>query len=157
GIMFATAWLSMWMSNTAAAALMLGVAGPILYANNSKNREFDKENTHESTRAEIDSSSSFDTAVPPPLKSSFKKALILAIPFIATISGIATPIGTPPNALALGFLTVLHYSIPFVRWIAICFPLMVLLLPFSWRLLWRFTGLKNLAGRLPSLRLQAGC
>ena len=71
GMMIATAFLSMWMSNTATTALMIAVALPVV-------RKIKDD--------------------------PFSVALLLGIPFAANVGGIATPIGTPPNAIAIEFL-----------------------------------------------------
>lgn len=62
------------------------------------------------------------------VKGTFKKALLLAIPYGANIGGIATPIGSPPNAIAISFLTEYGYFIDFFEWMCICVPLMIILL-----------------------------
>ncbi|MCK4420897.1 SLC13/DASS family transporter [candidate division WOR-3 bacterium] len=91
-VMFITAILSMWMSNTATTALMIGVLIPIL-----------KE-----------------------LKDArFKKGLILSIPFAANIGGIATPIGTPPNAIAIGILAKKGVNISFLKWMQLGLPITI--------------------------------
>ena len=61
-------------------------------------------------------------------------ALILAVPFAANVGGIATPVGTPPNAIALGFLHGEH-AISFVKWMSIGFPLAVICIIATWFLL----------------------
>ncbi|MEX1012101.1 MAG: DASS family sodium-coupled anion symporter [Waddliaceae bacterium] len=96
GVIICTATLSMWISNTAATVIMLGMTRPVF----------------ESSK----------------ISASFRKALILAVPFSANIGGIATPIGTPPNALAKGFLSDLHIFVSFPQWMMLCLPLVLILL-----------------------------
>ncbi|WP_299019647.1 SLC13 family permease [uncultured Photobacterium sp.] len=62
------------------------------------------------------------------------KALVLCIPIAANTGGIATPIGTPPNAIALQYLTGEH-SINFLDWMMIGLPFVILQLAFAWWLL----------------------
>jgi sodium-dependent dicarboxylate transporter 2/3/5 len=93
-----TAFLSMWMSNTAATALMLAVPLPIL-------RKLDADD-------------------------KFKKAVVLSVPFGASIGGIATPVGTPPNALALSQLKNIGFDISFGKWMIASLPVMILSLAF---------------------------
>lgn len=62
------------------------------------------------------------------------KALVLCIPIAANTGGIATPIGTPPNAIALQYLTGEH-SISFLGWMVFGLPFVVLQLAFAWWLL----------------------
>jgi len=59
-------------------------------------------------------------------------AVVLAIPVGANIGGIATPIGTPPNAIALAALTKAGVSVPFVTWVIMALPIVVVTLLFSW-------------------------
>lgn len=59
------------------------------------------------------------------------KAFVLSVPFAANIGGIATPIGTPPNAIALGFLKS-EETLSFMEWMAYGFPLAVVCVFVSW-------------------------
>ena len=61
-----------------------------------------------------------------------KRAVVLAIPFGANIGGIATPVGTPPNAVALAALAKAGVSIPFGTWCLLATPLAILMLVFAW-------------------------
>lgn len=64
---------------------------------------------------------------------------ILAIPCGANIGGVATPIGTPPNAVVLGALANQGIHIGFLEWMMIAVPLVILVLFVTWRaLLWLF-------------------
>jgi sodium-dependent dicarboxylate transporter 2/3/5 len=58
----------------------------------------------------------------------FKTALVLAIPTAANIGGMATPIGTPPNAVAIGALASRGITVPFVDWMIIAGPMVIILL-----------------------------
>jgi sodium-dependent dicarboxylate transporter 2/3/5 len=62
------------------------------------------------------------------------KALVLCIPIAANTGGIATPIGTPPNAIALQYLTGEH-SISFLSWMTMGLPFVFIQLTFAWFLL----------------------
>ncbi|MCB1112198.1 MAG: SLC13/DASS family transporter [Chlamydiia bacterium] len=64
-------------------------------------------------------------------KDIFIKALVLAIPFGANIGGISTPIGSPPNAIAIGLLADMNIQISFFDWMGICSPLAILLILIS--------------------------
>ena len=103
GFMFATAFLSMWMSNTATTALMMAVALTIFH------------------KLEPD--------------DSFRKALAIGIPFSANIGGMGTPIGTPPNAIAMGLLRERGIEISFFKWMVFAVPVEFVLLIFTWFLL----------------------
>lgn len=61
-------------------------------------------------------------------------AFLLAIPFAANIGGIGTPIGTPPNAVAMKYLTGDAF-ISFGSWMAFALPYVVIMLAFAWLLL----------------------
>jgi solute carrier family 13 (sodium-dependent dicarboxylate transporter), member 2/3/5 len=65
-------------------------------------------------------------------ENPFRKALILGIPFAANIGGIGTPIGTPPNAIAVGALARVGIRVDFLEWIVLALPVMLLLLAVTW-------------------------
>lgn len=96
GLMSTTAFLSMWMSNTATAAMMIVMVRPLY-------EQLDKDDP-------------------------FRVALVLAIPFGANIGGIGTPVGTPPNAIALGILAQNGVYLNFVKWMMMAVPLAIILL-----------------------------
>jgi len=96
GMMLTTAFLSMWMSNTATAAMMIGLVRPLC-------EQLDKDDR-------------------------FRAGLVLSIPFSANIGGIATPVGTPPNAIALGILTQHDIHLNFLDWMLMGVPLALVLL-----------------------------
>jgi solute carrier family 13 (sodium-dependent dicarboxylate transporter), member 2/3/5 len=74
-----------------------------------------------------------------PAEDRFRIALALAIPVAANLGGMATPIGTPPNAIALGALAGQGHVITFTTWMLLATPLVVLSLFLAWRiLLWAF-------------------
>ena len=110
GFMCATAFLSMWISNSATAIMMLPIALSIITVfkedkNNVKSHNFDK-------------------------------SLVLSIAFSATIGGIATIIGTPPNTVMAAMLSEMYnYEISFVDWLKIGLPTSIILLPIAWIIL----------------------
>ena len=65
----------------------------------------------------------------------FRVALVLSVPFACNIGGIGTPIGTPPNAIALSYLTQQGFHISFLQWMMLTFPFMVVFLLVLWQLL----------------------
>lgn len=106
GFLLVTGLFSMFLSNTATAAMMLTFLSPVLKSL--------------------------------PANGKGKIALALAIPIGANIGGIGTPIGTPPNAIALKFLNDpagMNMNIGFGQWMLFMFPLAIVLLLFSWRML----------------------
>lgn len=68
-------------------------------------------------------------------RDRFRKALLLAVPFGANIGGIGTPIGTPPNAIAMAQLDEMGLGISFLTWMAFAVPLMLGSLLVMWLLL----------------------
>jgi len=119
-IMVVTAFLSMWISNTAAAMVMLPIGISIV-----------------TTFGETGEKTAEGVA----------PALLLGIAYAATIGGMGTIIGTPPNALFAAFMAESHgIEISFLRWMLIGVPLVVVLLPVTWFVLTR------LAFRIPGRR-----
>lgn len=72
-----------------------------------------------------------------PDTNPFGKAIALAIPFACNIGGIGTPIGTPPNAIAMDYLTNAGINVSFLNWMVIAIPLMMILLFILWKILLR--------------------
>ncbi len=65
----------------------------------------------------------------------YRIGIALAIPFAANVGGIATPIGTPPNAIAIGALQAQGIDIAFGQWMVLAVPLVIVVLFFVWWLL----------------------
>lgn len=108
GFMVVTAVLSMWVSNTATAVMMLPIATSVLGM-------LKAEENHQ-----------------------LEVALLLGIAYAASIGGVGTIIGTPPNVFLVSFLeTNLNTSISFGRWMMIGMPFVFLLLPLCWLMLTR--------------------
>ncbi|MCH2449412.1 MAG: DASS family sodium-coupled anion symporter [Gracilimonas sp.] len=63
--------------------------------------------------------------------------IALSIPFAANIGGIATPIGTPPNAVVIGALSNQGIDIAFTEWMILAGPLVVVVLFFTWLVILR--------------------
>ncbi|MFM9849725.1 MAG: SLC13 family permease [Hyphomicrobiaceae bacterium] len=114
-LMIATAFLSMWVSNTATAMLMLPIGQSVIAA--VQRRAGD--------RLE-------------PEVAKFSAALMLGIGYAASIGGMGTLIGTPPNALFAAFMRETYgVSIGFAAWMLVGVPAVVILLPLSWLVLTR--------------------
>lgn len=80
-----------------------------------------------------------------PADDKFHRGVILAVPFGANIGGIGTPIGTPPNAVALAALRMAGYDIGFLDWMAFAVPLMMIaLVATGFILLWFFPPAKGI-------------
>ena len=103
GFLMVTGIFSMFLLNTATAAMMLTFLGPVLKAL--------------------------------PADGKGKTALALAIPIAANIGGMGTPIGTPPNAIALKYMNEIGINIGFGQWMAFMIPFTILLLVIAWVML----------------------
>ncbi len=66
-----------------------------------------------------------------------RKGVALAIPLAANVGGIGTPVGTPPNAIVLGYLADAGIIISFLDWMLLAIPLVLILLVVSWFVLIR--------------------
>ncbi len=74
----------------------------------------------------------------------FRVALVLSVPFACNIGGIGTPIGTPPNAIALSYLTQKGFQISFFQWMMLTMPFLIFFLLLLWQLLLRMYPPKDL-------------
>jgi sodium-dependent dicarboxylate transporter 2/3/5 len=120
GFMGATAMLSMWVSNTASAIMMLPVALSVIDL-------VDRQLESRRSGAGADSD-----------RRNFALSLLLGIAYGASIGGIGTPIGTPPNLFLLSYLREhLGLEISFVRWLGVGLPLVAVFLPVAWLTLTR--------------------
>lgn len=70
-----------------------------------------------------------------PKTNKFSLALLLGIPFACNLGGLGTPIGTPPNAIAMSFLAEKGITISFLEWMLAAVPVMIILLLVVWLLL----------------------
>lgn len=115
GFMMATAFLSMWISNTATAVMMLPIGLAIIKQLQDNPDTVEDEN------------------------QTFGKALMLAIAYSASIGGVATLIGTPPNLVLAGvILDTYGYEITFMQWFAFGLPISVILIFICWKYLTKY-------------------
>ncbi|TNE74361.1 MAG: DASS family sodium-coupled anion symporter [Gammaproteobacteria bacterium] len=106
GFMIATAFLSMWVSNTATAIMMLPIGLSVV--------------------AMMDGSN-------PDAVRRYATSLLLAIAYSASIGGIATLIGTPPNALLAAYLSDSQgVEVGFAQWMLIGLPVSLVMLVAAW-------------------------
>ncbi|MCH9668841.1 MAG: DASS family sodium-coupled anion symporter [Actinomycetia bacterium] len=119
GFMLATAFLSMWVSNTATAVMMVPIGVSVLILTG--------------TVAADDR----DAEVQQQVKdSNFGTALMLGIAYSASVGSLATIIGTPPNTLLVGYLQdEQNITIGFGQWMLLGLPLAAVLLVLTWLLL----------------------
>lgn len=67
--------------------------------------------------------------------SRTRTGLALSVPVAANVGGLATPVGSPPNAIAVAALAHEGLEVTFVEWMVFGLPLMIVLLVFSWLLI----------------------
>jgi sodium-dependent dicarboxylate transporter 2/3/5 len=97
-----TALISWWISNTATTAMMFGIGLSILAAMRAPGAT--------------------------PIDPRYATGLMLMTSFAASIGGLATPVGTPPNVIGLGFIrSQLGVEIPFLRWMLVGVPIVCVL------------------------------
>ncbi len=112
GFLLAAAFISMWISNTSTSLILTPLALSVAAGSAVNGRENPK----------------------------FAAALVLGIAYAATVGGLATPIGTPPNGIALTQLRAQGLEVSFGQWMAVGVPVVIVLLPIAWFILSR--GLK---------------
>jgi solute carrier family 13 (sodium-dependent dicarboxylate transporter), member 2/3/5 len=137
GFMIATAFLSMWISNTATTMMMLPIAAAVV--------------NQLAELAVIDGQRG--PAVTERARVSFGVILLLAIAYSASVGGVGTIIGSPTNVAFLGFVseTFPQYpTISFVEWSMVCVPIVIVFIPLMWVYLCRF------AADLPLSRIHFG-
>ena len=121
GVLLVIGVFSMFMSNTATAAMMLTFLTPVL--------------------ATL------------PKDGGGRVSLALAIPIAANIGGMGTPIGTPPNAIALGALNEAGFEITFLQWMVRMVPFVIVMLLIAWVLLMKMYPFK---AKTIELKIEAG-
>jgi sodium-dependent dicarboxylate transporter 2/3/5 len=109
GFMIATAFLSMWISNTATAVMILPIGMAIVAQLRNNPNTIEKENL------------------------IFGKAMMLSIAYSASIGGMATLIGTPPNLVFAGIIRESYgIDVSFLQWFKFGLPVSLLLLGICW-------------------------
>lgn len=123
GFMLATAFISMWISNTATALMMTPIALSVA-----------------ATMGED--------------RKGFAQAMVLGVAYAASIGGIATPIGTPTNLIAMSYLKEhTGQAVSFADWMALGVPAMLALIPLCWLILsWGVESGGRVAGAALEIR-----
>jgi len=116
GFMFVCALLSMWMTNTSTTMMLLPIVLSIVAVIRDNVPELsDKE------------------------RENFQIAMLLGLAYSASIGGLATLIGTPPNALLAGFMAENYgLDLSFARWMLVGVPVSAVMLPVAWFVLTRY-------------------
>ena len=123
GFMVATGFLSMWLSNTATAIMMMPMGMSLVLLYEELNRKIEMEGGVVDNRS-----------------NNFSLTLLLGIAYGASIGGFTTLIGTPPNAMLLTQLTTLFPEAPeitFSTWLLFALPMSVIYMLVAWLLLTR--------------------
>ncbi len=110
GFLVATAAISLWISNTATATMMMPIGMAVI--------------------TQLESQAGRRLA-------HFGMAIMLAVAYGANVGGIGTKIGTAPNAQFSGFVAQLGIDISFLQFMAVGLPFVLLFLPLLWFMLWR--------------------
>ena len=115
GFMLVCAMLSMWMTNTSTTMMLLPIVLSVIGVMHDNVTEVSEES-----------------------RKNFQIAMLLGVAYSASIGGLATLIGTPPNALLVGYLADNYgIEISFARWMAVGIPVSFIMLPCAWYLLTR--------------------
>jgi solute carrier family 13 (sodium-dependent dicarboxylate transporter), member 2/3/5 len=134
GFMLATAFLSMWISNTASTMLMIPMALAVI--------------------------SRVAAGRDPAATAPFAAGLVLAIAYAASIGGIATLIGTPPNIVLAGVARTIDHQVDFARWMLFALPPATLALLAVWvfltRIAFRIHGFAIDPGAISAERASLG-
>ncbi|GAA9597309.1 SLC13 family permease [Helicobacter pylori] len=150
GFMIATGFLSMWVSNTATAVMMLPIGMSVLQlvaklvgkenASNSWHQKEEITKAHGGIMGNIVHKGKDITQVIQEktiiYRTNFSICLMLGIAYAASIGSLGTLIGTPPNALLAGYMkTAFNIEIDFAQWMVFGTPLAFIMLILSWLLL----------------------
>ena len=115
GFMLVCATLSMWMTNTATTMMLLPIVLSVVVVILDNAKDLSEKERH-----------------------NFQLAMLLGLAYSASIGGMATLIGTPPNALLVGFMAENYgIEISFARWMMVGVPVSAIMLPIAWILLTR--------------------
>jgi len=112
-VMIATAFFSMWVSNTATSAMMAPIAVGVLTQVIGREKLMEQTDDGEFTNIQV--------------------SMLLGTAYAASVGGVGTLIGTPPNAIVAGQLQqLLNYEITFFDWLLIGIPIVIVTLPIVW-------------------------
>ncbi len=111
GVLAATAFVSLWISNTATATMMLPIALALI--------------------------AQLESRIGGRRLEHYGSSIMLAIAYGANVGGIGTKIGSPPNATFAGFMSQRGTDISFVEYMVVGLPFVLMFLPVVWWVLWQ--------------------
>ena len=115
GFMMAAAFVSMWISNTSTTLMLLPIAMSVVTVIYETMPTLDERQ-----------------------RTNFGVSLLLGLAYGATLGGLATLVGTPPNAFMVGFMSDNYdVQIDFARWMLVGLPVSLIMLPIAWLVLTR--------------------
>jgi len=116
GFMLVCALLSMWMTNTSTTMMLLPIVLSVIAVIRDNIPELSEKS-----------------------RTDFQIAMLLGLAYSASIGGLATLVGTPPNALLIGYLAENYgIEISFAQWMMVGVPVTMVMLPIAWIALTRF-------------------
>jgi len=116
GFMFVAAMLSMWMTNTSTTMMLLPIVLSVVSVMRENVTDIDKKTMNH-----------------------FHVLMLLGVAYASSIGGLATLVGTPPNALLIAYMAENYgLEISFARWMVVGVPVTLVMLPIAWLLLTRF-------------------
>lgn len=116
GFMLSAALISMWISNTSTTLMLLPIAASVTLVI--------RDTMQDLTKKEI---------------SNFETSMLLGLAYGATIGGVATLVGTPPNAFMVGFMSDSYgVEIDFAQWMLVGVPISAIMLPLILLVLTKF-------------------
>jgi sodium-dependent dicarboxylate transporter 2/3/5 len=119
GFLVATAFISLWISNTATATMMVPIGIAVIMQ--------------------------FESRLGGKRLEHYGAAIMLAIAYASNIGGIGTKIGTAPNAQFAGFMSKLGVEISFLNFMLVGTPFVIVMIPICWFVLWRIGHKDQLA------------
>jgi sodium-dependent dicarboxylate transporter 2/3/5 len=122
GTLVSTAFISLWISNTATAAMMMPIGLAIV---------LQVEDQRGTGRLQ-----------------HYGMAIMLAIAYGSNVGGIGTKIGTAPNAQFSGFMERMGVQITFLQFLVVGLPFVLMFLPVVWWMLWRIGRREGLTGEI---------
>jgi sodium-dependent dicarboxylate transporter 2/3/5 len=137
GMMISTAFLSMWVSNTATTLMMLPIALSVL-ALVVESSQAGGASQGAGLRAGLASGRAVSDLIADQDIRRFGVALVLAIAWSSSIGGLGTLLGSPPNAIVAGYIgTELGKNVGFGEWMLLAMPIVVSFIGLAWLLITR--------------------